>query len=471
LIGEIVLTHYGGFPAFEIMYDTGGHLVDPAAEQEAIAYFGTGDGKGLTDIIVMSHGWNNDIPEARALYAGYFASLRGNAAAIPAGRSFGVVALFWPSKRFADAGDIPGGAAGVTSAADAILSAQLDMFAELFAADPTSAAKIAHLRGLLAVLEHSQTAQDDYVAALVSLVPKPRYDADEGLDAARVALDTAAGHTVLQQMSAPVSPTASPPPLVPGAGGAASFGAAPASRGALVPGMGGAAGFSLGGIIGGIKAGAANLGDVLTYYTMKDRAAVVGRTGALTTVRNLRASRAPAPTIHLVAHSFGGRLVTALANALSGQGGDVVQTMSLLQAAYSHNGLAQNWDGKGNDGAFRSVITGRKVAGTILISHSVHDWPNGTAYPIASRTLNQVAAGFGGADDKYGAMGRNGAQHTPEAFDDTLHPVGTPYAPLTGGKWIRNLNGDGPPPPNAPTITAHGDIAKPEITWAFLQHL
>jgi hypothetical protein len=467
-----VLTHFGGFPAFEVMYDTGGHLVDPTAEQDALDYFGPGpspkgDGKDITDIIVISHGWNNDIPEARALYMAYFASLRANAASIPAGRSIGVVALFWPSKRFAESGNIPGGAAGIASAADLLLSAQLDQLAELFGADPASAGKIAHARSLLPVLEHSQVAQDDYVASLVSLVPKPRYDADEGLDEARNALDTAAGHTVLQQMSAAVSPTA-PPPLVPGSGGAASFGAAP-SFGAAVPGSGGAAGFSLGGLIGGIKAGAANLGDVLTYYTMKDRAAVVGRTGALATVQKLRASRATAPSVHLVGHSFGGRLVTALANALSGTGTEVVQSMSLLEAAYSHNGLAHNWDGAGNDGAFRSVITGRKVTGNILVTHSVHDWPNGTAYPLASRLLNQVAAAFGDASDKYGAIGRNGAQHTPEAFDDTLHPVGTEYAAMPTGKWVRNLKGDGPPP--APTITAHGDVAKPEITWAFLKHI
>jgi hypothetical protein len=88
---------------------------------------------------------------------------------------------------------------------------------------------------------------------------------------------------------------------------------------------------------------------------------------------------------------------------------------------------------------------------------------------MASRIMNQVAAALGDANDKFGGMGRNGAQHTPEAFDDTLLPVGGKYQPLPSGKTIRNLNGDGPSP--QPTITSHGDVAKPEIAWAWLTSL
>jgi hypothetical protein len=82
--------------------------------------------------------------------------------------------------------------------------------------------------------------------------------------------------------------------------------------------------------------------------------------------------------------------------------------------------------------------------------------------------MNQVAAAvWGGASDIYGGMGRNGAQRTPEVFDDMLHAVGSPYAAFPRGKWIRNLSGDGPP--GAPTtIMGHGDVAKPEIAYAIM---
>jgi hypothetical protein len=83
--------------------------------------------------------------------------------------------------------------------------------------------------------------------------------------------------------------------------------------------------------------------------------------------------------------------------------------------------------------------------------------------------MNQVAAGLGDANDKFGGMGRNGAQHTPEAVDNVLLHVGVAYGPLPAGKTIRNLNGDGPAP--KPTITSHGDVAKAEIAWAWLSSL
>jgi hypothetical protein len=456
-----MLTQYGGLPAFEIMFDTGGHLVDPGAQAEAVAYFGSGDGKALTDLIVISHGWNNDIGEARALYGNFFNSWTATRAksSLDAKRTFGVLAFFWPSKRFADADLISGGAAGVGTQADAVLYAQLDGFAQIFGSTADVTAKIAHLRALVPVLENNPTAQDDYVGTLVSMVPKPRYERDEGLDDARDHLDSASGHVVLQRLSTPFVPVTTLP--ISGSGGATSIGG-------LTPGSGNASGF-LGGLLGGIKSAAANLGNVLTYYAMKDRSGIVGRTGAVAAVQAMQSAR-PGLTIHIVGHSFGGRLVTSLANALAASG-QSVRSMSLLEAAYSHNGLASKWDGT-NDGTFRDVVAKRSISGPILITHSVHDFPVGTCYPIASRMMNQAASALiGGPNDKYGGMGRNGAQHTPEAVDDTLHDVGTKYAAFADGTWIRNLKGDGPPPPSAPTVTGHGDVAKPEITWAIQEHI
>jgi pimeloyl-ACP methyl ester carboxylesterase len=458
-----MLTQYAGFPTFEVMYDTGGHLVDPTVESEMTTYFGAGAGVGVTDVIVISHGWNNDIADARALYFNFFASF---AQTLPQSqlhgqeRSFGIVAIFWPSKRFADADLISGGAAALASPVDARLSAQLASFTDLFSSDPAASQKVRHLQSLLPTLETDPAAQDDYVATLVSMVPQPRYEVDEGLDAARTFLNTASGHEVLQRLSTPFIPVAPRVPPSAGVGGAASL--APP-----IPGTGAAAGW-LTDLAGGIKAAAANLGNVMTYYTMKDRAGVVGRTGAAETVGKLRDARLLL-NIHLVGHSFGGRLVTAVANQMA-SAGKSLQSMALLEAAYSHNGLAKNWDGQGTDGAFRQVITARSVAGNILITHSAHDFPVGTAYPIASRIMNQAASALvGGPNDVYGGMGRNGAQHTPEAIDDTLHAIGAGYAPLPAGQWIRNLNGDGPLP--APTIESHGDVAKPEITWALQEHI
>ena len=97
----------------------------------------------------------------------------------------------------------------------------------------------------------------------------------------------------------------------------------------------------------------------------------------------------------------------------------------------------------------------------------MHDTAVGIAYPLASRVMLQLAAALGNAHNPFGGMGRNGAQHTPEAFDDMLAAVGHPYADLPAGKTIRNLNGDGP----NPILNSNGDVATPEIVWARLSKL
>jgi len=73
--------------------------------------------------------------------------------------------------------------------------------------------------------------------------------------------------------------------------------------------------------------------------------------------------------IHLVGHSFGGRLVTAVALGPDGQPPVAPETMTLLQAAFSHNGFAPLYDGK-HDGFFRRVVC--REAGGGPDSHHAH---------------------------------------------------------------------------------------------------
>ena len=439
-------TNYGPYYAFESMYDTGGHSTDPSAEGAVLAGMTKNpDGKVVTDLIVMSHGWNNNIDEARSLYQDFFQSLAsvcGNG--FIAGRNPLVVGIFWPSMRFTDAQLIPGGAASLGDQLDAQLNAQLDAFQVLFGADPTAKAKIDHARAQIPKLELSQSAQNDFVFTLKSLVPLPRGPADEGLDEARRSLDAAGvdGSTILARLGQPIGPTL-PTPGTLATGGAASIGS----------------------VFSSVKNAASNFLNVMTYYTMKDRAGIVGSTGVASLLSRILQSSAADPNyrVHLIGHSFGGRLVTAAANAQA-TGAPVIHSMNLLQAAYSHYGLAKKWNGT-DDGAFRSIVDDRKVA-NIMITHSVHDLAVGLAYPMASRLMGQVAAAIiGGPTDIYGGMGRNGAQSpqsTQEAYFDKLLPVGGSYQALPAGKSIRNVNGDGP----SPSIDSHGDVRKPEVAHA-----
>ena len=104
-----------------------------------------------------------------------------------------------------------------------------------------------------------------------------------------------------------------------------------------------------------------------------------------------------------------------------------VRTLVLLQAAFSHNGFAVAHDGL-PVGAFRDVVTKARVKGPILVTHTENDWAVGVMYPLASRLSGDTAAALGGPEDKYGGIGRNGAQHTPEAAFGVLHKKGVPYS-------------------------------------------
>src|SRR5436190_20810112 len=101
-----------GIPYTEAQFDKDGGLqnqVNPPA--------------GVTDLFVMSHGWNNNADAARDLYRKFFENFV--AVAQPndlTGRSFAVVGVIWPSKEFDElvaASSAPGsaeGSAGLTAA-------------------------------------------------------------------------------------------------------------------------------------------------------------------------------------------------------------------------------------------------------------------------------------------------------------------------------------------------------------------
>ena len=132
--------------------------------------------------------------------------------------------------------------------------------------------------------------------------------------------------------------------------------------------------------------------------------------------------------------------------------------MTLLQAAFSHYGFAEGYDGD-KDGFFRRMVTDNMVRGPVIITHSRHDIAVGFAYALASRLAHQVAAGLGDANDLYGGIGRNGAQKTPEAVTGQLQQAGTDYD-FTSPSVV-NLNADD-------IITGHSDIRSEPVAFAVL---
>jgi len=237
-------------------------------------------------------------------------------------------------------------------------------------------------------------------------------------------------------------------PLAPGRGGGAD----------LADDAGGAAGLK--DLLEGTQAVARRIANFTTYFQMKQRAGVVGWTGVAQLLRALRAAK-PNLRLHLIGHSFGGRVVTAAADALAANTPNV--TITLLQAAYSHNGLGEKFDKK-HDGFFRKLVTEKRASGPIVITYTKNDRAVGIAYPLASRISREKAAMLGDKDDPYGGMGRNGAQFTPEANSIEMLPVKDPpiaYAFARGS--IYNLNADR-------IINDHSDIKKHPVVYAALSN-
>lgn len=435
-----------GFPYFEVEFDKQGRIDDE--EQVAALLEVVADGEA-SDLLVLSHGWNNDMAEARSLYRRLLESVRAQLANVPGAgaRSFAVLAVLWPSKKFADRDLIPSGAAGFAPGVDTTdLEHQLDELHQVFD-EPEERARLERASELVGRLEASPEAQREFIDQVRGLFPEPDSEMAAELPREVFRLE---GDEILARLG---TPPALPEPEL-GGGGAARLDSDDDGGRGLDP----IEAASIGSLFDGIKAGARNYLNLLTYYTMKRRAGVVGAGGVYQVLRRVRAAD-PDLKLHLVGHSFGGRLVSAAAQGPDDQPAVTVQSISLLQAAFSHYGFSADWDGEGGAGFFRRVLADARVTGPIVVTHTRNDRAVGLAYPLASRLARQVAAAIGDADDIYGGIGSNGAQKTDEAKDGVMVPPGGHYA-LAGGS-IFNLEAD-------EFVADHSDVTGEAVAYAIL---
>ena len=409
----------------------------------------------LSDLFVLSHGWNNNRNEAAALYdrlTGSLVQVAGiSSMRSLATRRFGAVRIFWPSKRFEEAALIPGGGSAAVDADESGKSVRDAL--ERLRGNPVRLASdeeqppdsvrdsiVDRLTALIPELSHGprqESAKREFVLTLRSLVDPAQVHPDDGSSEFLGEDPLRLFQQFQDHVAAPVGRAA--------AGGGADLGAA-----------GGAVG--LVDAFAGDLAAARRLVNFTTYSEMKQRAGLIGKTGVAQLLLMLR-QKNPALKLHLVGHSFGGRLVTAAADSLPP--GTPAVPLSLLQAAYSHNGLAENFDNQQHDGAFRTLLSEQRASGPILITHTKNDLAVGIAYPLASRMSRDVASSLGDRNDPYGGMGRNGAQHVGEVdpAHDTLLPTGAPYSFRQGA--VYNLEADD-------FIRDHGDVDGQQIAYAIL---
>jgi predicted alpha/beta hydrolase family esterase len=355
---------------------------------------------GITDLFVISHGWNNNADAARSLYRGFFESFAAVAQPndLP-GRKIAVVGVLWPSKKFDElvavsgAPAAAGGAAGLGAADPSslqALEAKIERMKETFD-KPDQKQVLEEAKALLPDLDDKASARRAFVGKIRSLLDP----GEAGREDASDSFFEDDGDLLMKNLKVDEEDLAEE---IVGEGGGASL---PLGVGAATPATGGAAGIT--DFLSGFKASAMNVLNYTTYYEMKSRAGAVGRNGV---ARLLDAVSPQVERIHLVGHSFGGRVVTAAAASSTT---DKIRSMTLLQAAFSHNGFS-----KIKKGFFRVVVDNRRVNGPILVTHTKNDRAVGIAYPLASRLNGDKAAAFGDENDAFGGLGRNGVQQMEE---------------------------------------------------------
>lgn len=445
------MTTVANFPYWEIQFTADG---EPDAHDRQLALDEIEE-QSATDLLVLSHGWRNDVDDARALYKALLTSMRARLDAAPpaTGTAIAALAVLWPSMEFADPDELPNAeaqaAAAIGDSTDVPPSAVADKLDELAVflgaqghPELATAREAAEQIGGPPLPDGSDP-RAILVSFLKDVLPRPSDPNDDRSDL----LFGKNADELFNDLAEPVSIVDTRQ-----SGGAASFDIAPAAIDAGLTGE--AAG--LGSLFSGVRAAAWRILNYATYYAMKERAGKVG-TGLNGVLGDLRA-RCPSLRIHLVGHSFGARLVTA---AAAGPAHFSPASLSLLQGAYSHNGLGPGIEGA-PIGYFRPVIADSRVNGPIIATHTQNDKAVGIAYAIASRLSGDEAAAFGGPDDLFGGIGRNGAVRMlpSETIESTLLDGSSAYPPWPSGKVV-NLLADN-------YISGHPDVTNPAVANAVL---
>lgn len=424
-----------GFPFAAITLDKDGDRVEPI---EPIMPDGT------TDLIVISHGWKNDEGDAKALYAELLKNVHElmEETGRLADRKIAVAGVFWPAFRFKEDLSIVrddlgspalGGAAaaGNSDVPTSALQAEAEAVAVMLGLDADSFMNSA------VDAKGGGGAADRFLAELRAALSK---DADTDTIAEHGDLVSGvSGRDLVETLkhgqtfeAAKVDPKAQ--------GSAAGFGSGIGQVGAR--------------LLAGGKAAVASILNQATYYEMKARSGKVGQAVA----RILDDEVTEGVRVHLVGHSFGARLVTSVASSLT-QVRPV--SLSLLQGAFSHNGLGRDIGTNKVPGGFRNIIDDKKVDGPILITHTHNDSAVGFFYAVASQVSGEIAKGIGldkiigGPKDLHGGIGANGAQSLAE--DEATALIFTREVPATLLRsGINNVRVDA-------IVTGHNDVRNKDV--------
>ncbi|MEV4144086.1 alpha/beta hydrolase [Amycolatopsis sp. NPDC049691] len=401
-------------PGHEVHY----HLLSydrtgAACNTDSLAALAQASADRPTDVFVFSHGWNGDVPAARAQYGAWIATMasstaeRERARALPGGFRSLCIGLHWPSKAWGDE------EIGSTSFAvepgvgpDELASRMAGRLGDT----PEVRAAVGTIVNSALEDPEPETLPRDVVAAYEAI---DRFDDDNSVEGDRSPFDAELLYQGCRLEDDPVS-----------------FG-----------------GSSLGGILAPLQ--------VLTFWKMKKRAMTFGESGAAVFVRELQRC-SPGSRIHLMGHSFGCIVASAAAAGASRP----VASLSLFQGAMSLWSYCSSIPARPDSaGHFRPVIDNRKVTGPIVVTTSVHDRAVGTFYPLGAWSGRQLA--FDAEElPRYGGIGVHGL-HGPDV-DELSHSDVRYVDELTPGR-VHNVDARSVVATGSGIAGAHSDICHPEL--------
>ena len=425
---------------FLVSYDKRGEEVPDAdgtaASEEAIAAL-TQPAAGVTDVFIISHGWQGDYDDAIRQYD------RWIAAANPDTSSDGIrpfiIGLHWPSKAWSDRElkSAPSGLLGDEPASrpDAVT---VEEAAAEYSAQLGDSPEVR--QALTTILAHAAEIDPEQNAADGDELPSDVADA-------------------YRTIAAALEPDDAEEPLL-GAGwdpGAAFDEAVKAQEddGLLGDGW-----------FRKLREAVLTPLRQLAFWQGKNQAREFGERGAASLVRRIMAA-SPA-RVHLMGHSFGTIVVSS---AVRGPGSKPVPPPRPVSSLYLVQGAVSLWAFAddvpasigGGRGYLADVVTPRFVSGPIVATRSKWDYAVGRFYPLAVGLAGQYLLGddlpkFGGIGT-FGIQGVKGAVELPPLKPKTRAPgefdASTVYN-VDASAVIAKLDG---------ASGAHNDLAHAELVW------
>jgi hypothetical protein len=393
-----------------------------------------------TDVFLLSHGWNGDVPAAHRQYRAWVAAMAGcpedraAADARPGGFRPLVIGLHWPSKAWGDEDlgsasfALPAGAPGAPE------TGQGDGVARLVDSSAAALGDTPAVRDAVRTIVDS--ALDDPVPATL---PQPVREAYGRLNAA----------LGLGAEGAGASPGDDRAPFDPEA----------VYQACLMEELASFGGTSLGGLLAPLR--------VLTFWHMKRRARDVGARGVATLLTRLQ-DAAPGARFHLMGHSFGCIVVSSAVAGPGPSGRRPIASLALVQGAMSLWSFCSAIpSAPGRAGYFHRVLADGLIAGPVVVTTSVHDRAVRSFYPIGAGSRGQVDY----LPDRlptYGAIGAFGVRGPGiRVVNDDLRPVDEAYDLQPG--VVHNLRADEVIRDGAGVMGAHSDITKPPVAHAVWQ--